>query len=1362
MKLAVATSATPVSDARRGVVDAARQQWIRKLIDLSRRNNLLYFRQLKTGTLDLSAAPGDPLTAFFAGASVPISKLFDEEPDRLNEVVRAIARRAFSNFEERGLQTLFVALGIASWPADDGGRVPESSILLLPVGLNPQGRGSRSFTLARTGPPQINLVLLHFLDTQFGVSICQDDLLALLNGGDESEAFDPGPLYSELAKRCRGIKDFSIRPATYLGNFAFQKMAMVRDLQERGTELAAHDLIAAIAGDDTARSAAGARDYDINPRELDKTPPDNEFFVLDADSSQQCAVDAVLKGENGVIHGPPGTGKSQTIVNLIAGMTAAGKRVLFVAEKRAALNVVFERLKQVGLDHLAMDLHGADISPKRVLEQVGRALDTVRASMPVDCAEVHSRTVDRRNRLDRHVERLHCKRSPASMSVYQLQGRLMHLQRTATAKTRWREADLARFDPQTADRVRDLLKEAGGYPSLFLRTDSSPWTGVQMRDGTAVHNALDLVTKLDEQTLPRVVDRLAALLGEIGLNEPQSVADARAMMHLLTDMQETLNNYSVQLFGKDLTSLAKALRPGSAGWIASAWAYLTSARYRGARRAVLGLRINKTNTPRLYSEVMSADDQLQRWRARNPHSAPMIPAELAKQRAEFDSLWIQLEALQSALGRNLEALSFAGVKALVASLASDRTTPYILPKLGSIERELDVLGASPLVRELREFLSAPDTWVTMFDFAWFASTLDAACEQDPEIRGFRGRIHSGFVEEFVDLDEARIELAAARVRRVHGELAVAAMNAHHDQELLIRSEIQRSRKRLPLRKLFAQASDVLTAVCPCWMASPLSVSQLLDGGRRYFDVVVFDEASQVLPEDAVCAVLRGAKLVVAGDRNQLPPTTFFAAGDDDLDSEEEAGAAEGFESLLDLANAFLPSNYLDWHYRSRDESLIAFSNHHIYRNRLITFPGPGGNPAISHVLVTQQLGTDGEEDSCGAEVQRAVELALEHARRHPQETLGIITMGIKHRDRVQRALDKALQDNTELDEFFDDGKPERCFVKNLESVQGDERDAIIISVGYGKDRAGNLPFRFGPLIPEGGRRRLNVAVTRARQRLTIVSSFSHLDMDLKRVRPGSGVELLRNYLEYAASSGKRLGDAILSAVAPNDFEQDIQDALEARGLRLIPQLGSSQYRIDIVAEHPRKPGRYVLAIECDGATYHSSNTARDRDRLRQHQLEALGWRFHRIWSTDWFMHKSEEVERAMKAFDEAVEWADRVDAIGTSPPATSGDTRHSGNGADHNAEDNTLKTNRGNNRRSPRPLIPQRSSITEYTSNELIRLISWVTSDGQLRTDDEVLKEMIEVLGFRRRGARIESRLRQAIEQWRRQTAVQGQQTAGR
>ena len=306
-----------------------------------------------------------------------------------------------------------------------------------------------------------------------------------------------------------------------------------------------------------------------------------------------------------------------------------------------------------------------------------------------------------------------------------------------------------------------------------------------------------------------------------------------------------------------------------------------------------------------------------------------------------------------------------------------------------------------------------------------------------------------------------------------------------------------------------------------------------------------------------------------------------------------------------------------------------------------------------------------------------------------------------------------------------------CFGTN-----SSEGDAIIISVGYGKDRAGNLPFRFGPLLPEGGRRRLNVAVTRARRRLTLVSSFSHLDMDMARVRPRTGVELLRHYLEYASSNGKLLGTSYVTSVPLNDFEQDIYDALSSRGLRLIPQLGASQFRIDLVAEHPKSPGRYVLAIECDGATYHSSNTARDRDRLRQHQLEALGWRFHRIWSTDWFMRKSEEVERAVQAFNEAVAYADELD---TARPRANGKS----NGVNGHPQKVVAKP--VSNGRSNKPLFVAGQPIAAYSHRQLIQVVQWLMSDGLMRTNEELLKEAVEALGFKRRGVRIDTALTQAI-----------------
>jgi very-short-patch-repair endonuclease len=510
------------------------------------------------------------------------------------------------------------------------------------------------------------------------------------------------------------------------------------------------------------------------------------------------------------------------------------------------------------------------------------------------------------------------------------------------------------------------------------------------------------------------------------------------------------------------------------------------------------------------------------------------------------------------------------------------------------------------------------------------------------------------------------------------------MNDHPAQEALIKAEAAKSRRHKPLRSLFREAWQVLTAVCPCWMASPLSVSQLIDRGAQ-FDYVIFDEASQVLPEDAAPAIMRGKHIVVAGDNQQLPPTGFFAAGFDD--SDDEQSAADGFESLLDMILPFAKSFHLNWHYRSRDEALIAFSNHHMYKDRLVTFPGPGGQAAVSHVLVNHIPDADGQEESCGEEVRRVVQLVIEHAQKTPGRTLGVISMGIKHAMRLQGALDQALKGHPELGEFFDPDQSERFFVKNLERVQGDERDSIIISIGYGKNRAGDLPLRFGPILSAGGRRRLNVAITRARETMTVVSSFSYLDIDATRVREGTGLEFLRNFLQYAASGGKLVTLGEIGSEPMNEFETDVCVALEARGLKLVPQVGCSKFRIDFGVCHPDQPGRFVMAIECDGATYHSSATARDRDRLRQQMLENLGWTFHRIWSTDWFLHREEEIQRAWCAYRLAVQ-----------KPIGRPDIHHlPANGSDE--KDVSMRDTAGTvSKRNPLASpIPVRSNIDEYS-----------------------------------------------------------------
>jgi very-short-patch-repair endonuclease len=1330
-----------ISAQRRESVEKARQAWIKKLIDLSRRNNLLYYRPLKWGTLTLSPNAGERWAAFLSGDSVSLKSLCKDSLDEdLVQKALGIWRRAQANREEKGLATMFVALGMASWKAADGGRNSDSPVLLLPVALEIKGHAGQSTSIHRVGTVQLNLVLLHVLGTEFGVPISSSAALSSLQGHEDGEVFDPNPVYQEFKRECTSVPDFQIRDVAVLGNFAFQKMAMVRDLQESAVELASSELIAALAGDKDAKQSIGSKTQNPEPREFDTVPPASEFLVLDADSSQQSAIAAVLAGQSAVIHGPPGTGKSQTITNLVASLAAAGKRVLFVAEKRAALQVVLKRLQQVGLDKIAIDLHGADVSTKRVMDQVAAALLAVRQAIPVDCDQLHRQYMERRDRLNRHVESLHRIRKPSGLSVYALQGILLRLQSEVSCDTRWREPELTKIEKADPARVRDLLREAGGLASLFLRTDPSPWNGVRLAEGSSAHQAVDLVTRLSERW-SEFSSSLAELVKTIGFRIPRTLEDVQQTYSLLSFVRQTLDLYSPDLFVQNIQGLIRTLMPGKSGGLHAIWAWCTKTEYRQARRQALGYRkAGKTPTSQLFAELTAAEAQRTKWaelsgRASLPQTLPTYQAS----RKALEFVTADLTGLSSIITNTLfDSMPLGELKARIDALAKDRLTPMRLPKLYEIEDALQRSGAGKLVEELRKTKKAPDKWVSAFEQSWYASCLEAAQSDDPDIAGFDGRTHDGFVREFKDLDKERIRVAAARVRRTYAERAIAAMNENKDQEYIIRSEAEKKRRHRPLRALFSEARDVLTAVCPCWMASPLSVSQLLDT-TRCFDFVIFDEASQVLPEDAIPAVMRGTNIVVAGDRWQLPPTTFFAAADEDELAEDESNSAtEGYESLLDTTNAFMPSWYLDWHYRSRDEALISFSNHHVYKDRLVTFPGAGGTQVIQHILVNQPVGADGQEESSSVEVNKVVELVLDHAQKRPRESLGVIAMGMRHADRVQRAIDQALAERADLSSFFDANAEERFFVKNLERVQGDERDAIILTVGYGKDRGGNLPFRFGPLLSVGGQRRLNVAVTRARQRMTVVSSFSHLDMDLSKVKAGTGVELLRNYLEYAATGGKRLGDVAFTDFPMNSFEAEVFDVLESKGIPLVSQLGASRYRIDLVAQHPRQRGKYVMAIECDGASYHSSPTARDRDRLRQQQLENLGWKFHRIWSTDWFMHKEEEVTRAVAAYELAVASADNSKPDEGMPVTAPSVDR--------------LPSRPNPGTRRARPPISKRDSIKEYSRSELIAIIQWIESDGRLWSNEEIIEKLLPELGFHRRGVRIEGVLESALQEYRRQT----------
>jgi very-short-patch-repair endonuclease len=530
---------------------------------------------------------------------------------------------------------------------------------------------------------------------------------------------------------------------------------------------------------------------------------------------------------------------------------------------------------------------------------------------------------------------------------------------------------------------------------------------------------------------------------------------------------------------------------------------------------------------------------------------------------------------------------------------------------------------------------------------------------DPCLGAFRGENHERLILEFRELDKKHWEQGVhSIIREINRQRPSSSVVIPGGEVQVLFKEANKQRRHLPLRKLFGVIPNLLTQLKPCLLMSPISVSQFLDPEKTKFDLVIFDEASQLRSEDAICSIYRGKRLVVCGDNKQLPPTSFFEQGmsDDLSDETDDPNALEAFDvfdSVLDACAAVMPQRQLKWHYRSEHESLIAFSNCMFYDYSLITFPSylqedEGFGVKFLHV-------PDGVYDRGGRrdnvrEAERVVGLIEEHLRRNPNQSLGVVTFNIAQADTIENHLEQFRKQNPELERYFAPDRPEKFFVKNLESVQGDERDVLIFSISYGKDKFGRLTMNFGPINGTGGERRLNVAVTRARKKVIVVSSIRAADFDLGEINR-EGVRVLQRYLDFA----ERGQDALALQIGEGEFESPFEQSVAARirglGFGVIPQVGCSSFRVDLGVVDPSCPGRFILGVECDGASYHSSATARDRDRIRQQILEKLGWKIHRIWSPDWVTRNETEVNRLKVAIEAALR--DRKETSHTVPPITS-------------------------------------------------------------------------------------------------------------
>ena len=538
-----------------------------------------------------------------------------------------------------------------------------------------------------------------------------------------------------------------------------------------------------------------------------------------------------------------------------------------------------------------------------------------------------------------------------------------------------------------------------------------------------------------------------------------------------------------------------------------------------------------------------------------------------------------------------------------------------------------------------------DSYLKRFYRLW----LDAVLPNFPEVQNFRGRIQSQTINEFCELDKGQFKIAQARVReRVLSRIPdFNSINGARDEIAVLKKELNKQKRLMPLRKLFMAIPNLVTSLRPCFMMSPLSVSMFLEAQSYSFDLVIFDEASQVHTEDAIGAIMRGKQIIIVGDTKQLPPTSFFSTSlndeDFDVDTDEviEDNDAGAYESILDEAVSILPERSLRWHYRSRHEALIAFSNFKIYNAQLVTFPSSTENApdcGVEYIYVKNGVYDRGGKKNNVIEARKVADLVFDHFRKYPNRSLGVVAFSEAQQSAIDAAIrQKRLQDPC-LDKYFIEDKEEPFFIKNLENVQGDERDTIIFSIGYAKDNKGIMYMNFGPLSREGGYRRLNVAITRAKYNVKLIGSIMPTDIDLDKVS-SEGVKMLRSYIEFAQQGIVALEKELtfnnyLEFDSP--FEEAVYDFLQNKGYHVVTQVGCSGFRIDMAVKHPTQSGKFAIGIECDGATYHSARTARERDRLRQTILEDMGWNIYRIWSTDWIKDPKSEEEKLVRAIERAL------------------------------------------------------------------------------------------------------------------------------
>ncbi len=1098
-------------------------------------------------------------------------------------VLKNIYRTARNSIEETGANSLFLAIGTLRWFETDQSTKPRyAPLLLLPVEM--VYKKGNYYIHTRDEEISLNITLMEFLRQNYDINISGLDPLP----HDNSGVYLP-LIFALFRDALKDQKRWDVEEECLLGIFSFSKFLMWHDLHSHRDELKQNDIINSLVANrltwEPGTMAASLKDIDMNVSPIDTALP------VPADSSQMAAV---LEGGNGnsfILYGPPGTGKSQTITNLIANALYHGKRVLFVAEKMAALSVVQSRLAKIGLDSFCLELHSNKSTKRHVLQQLEKSLKAVHLMPPAEYKKEAEKLFAARKELIAYINALHTPDPADGLSVYDCIARSESIaEKPLPGFSFNRTIDSLLIDegPKAIEellgsRLDTVLKIVGlpsKHPLKGLRVDRS-----MIIDSDGVANRM----RHDSSMLAEFRKNIDSLHGAKALRDKLMRDNSPAILH------------------EDPEALRLQWRGAKAKWMLP--------RFFAKRNFLNRLRqFNQFITPEeidtLIEDLIAYRDKHDKINKLNFILNQHFGIEHGEDEVPDSSLIEKYSALLARWAEHSAEMRHWIHWSEYSAHLRDKGLGCVVDTLETIEQDI------PNIKDA--FLKA----LFRYKAGYKISHSESLAAFEGMLFDEKAASYKRMSEDFQLLTQK--ELYA----RLAGGVPLTTDSPATGSEIsLLNRNISNGGRGLSIRELFDQLPTLLPKLCPCMLMSPISVARYIDLSADKFDLVVFDEASQMPTSEAIGAIARGKSLIVVGDPKQMPPTSFFTSTNVDV---EEVGIDDMESILEDCRTLDMPSLQLSWHYRSRHESLIAFSNNEYYNGSLITFPSVDDRHTKVHFIPVSGYYDKGGNRSNKAEAEAIVNEIVRRLedKELRKSSIGVIAFSVMQQGLIEDILQDRIENKKSL-RLAAMQMHEPIFVKNLENVQGDERDVILFSIGYGPDKSGKISMNFGPLNNPGGERRLNVAVSRARQEMYIFSTMRASDIDLRRSK-ARGVEGLKHFLQYAETQLLPSTSNTLAVYHNSPIADQIASELRKQGYTVSTNVGRSKFRVDVAVESKKCPGTYSLGILLDGKRYRDTHTTRDREVVQPSVLHDLNWKVMRVWSVDWFNDKERVISRIIE------------------------------------------------------------------------------------------------------------------------------------